>query len=177
MKKSLFVVSALAALAMLFVSCGDPTDEPGTSDPATGDAKEYVLYDSANGAAFDPWSQSGQFSKSDLNTYIAKDADAKFVVVYTLNDYTPQYDNDGVGKIHAWDSNWKNINDVSDDFKFDTKCTIADFVAGTEVKGELKASDIAAIPGMDHYTVNMWPVSEGGPSKVEVKKIYISYKE
>lgn len=177
MKKSLLVVSALAALAMLFVSCGgnsDPTVGGGDGNGGDKVANEYVLFDLADGADYDPWSQAGQFSKATLDTYIAKDADAKLVVEYKLNDFTPKYNYDGCGKIFAWKEGadgWANA-DVPDDFGFDTQCPIADFVVGTELKVEFKASDlISKISGLCAFAVQAWD------GKVTITKIAISYAE
>lgn len=142
-----------------------------------------IIYE---GAGFVPYDD--KFDAKTLNSILANSkSKATLVITYKLNDYTPAYDNDGVGKFAGWKVTvggkddgsdlWENSTDNFDSYGLNTGCKKDEYVAGTDVTKNIDVETLLSdLPNTDIFTINLWPIAEGESTlKVTITKIEVVY--
>ena len=120
---------------------------------------------------FTPYSDT--FTVETLSSYIDKaSGDVKISFTYTLNDYVPEYDWDGVASLTGW-KNWVDSTDDFSNYQFNTGCAAADYSSkiGTSLTKEFDlATLLSDLPNTDRFTINVYS------GKVTFTKITVTYQ-
>lgn len=123
-----------------------------------------------SGKAFKPYDD--KFAASNLQSiYDKSNGSAKMIITYTLNDYTPEYDYDGVGTLTGWDvvdEVWTNTTADMNAFGLNTGCSKDNYVAGTVITKEFELKDILD-SGVYMFTFNIYN------NKITITSVDVKY--
>ncbi len=125
--------------------------------------------------AFTPYTDT--FSAETLNSYLdLADGDVTLTFTYTFNNYTPEYNWDGVATLTGWNTSgeeWVNSTDDFSSYQFSTGCSISDYsskIGTSETKEFDVATLLSDLANTDMFTLNVYS------GKITFTKIEVTYQ-